>query len=485
MFGGFDPRQALGFMNPLGTEDPAKMAYRSAALQLISGADPTQVMSNMPGMMMKAREQQQEQEYKKRRLAIDEAALADSSERTRLMKEVELREIEKHKSEKAFGEVFSRYDLDPQTIAPDEPHPNEPGLSSTGKSDRALPTGEEGNPQSQAIMNLPLTMRKAMAAGPLAASDELQSGLSAGMKEIFDPSSKSATIDSEVVTLMSPDGETSMSFDMKDPSQNLAGRAQMNKGWIQASPSQTVKNIQTEQKDVWQEGDTDAIKELNAKTDGAAESAEKMGQLGQLLLNDDVYTGKGGELVHSAVRYGQDWFGWFKSIDTSKPQAAQKVQSELVANLKQELFSTDRNWSNADRDFIKDMIPGMTNDKPGLARMIAMQGLKAEYQSEQRDFLRGWMEANPKKGLARARAAWKLEATKVRPRYFGEDVVQGKMQELLSKTKDKSLMEYGGDRIQDARKVGIPGVVAPQGGAPAGEGAGSWVQEEDGTWSKK
>lgn len=486
MFGGFNPFQAIsGVLSPTSTDDPSKMAYRSAAMQLLAGGDPSKVMMNMPAIMMEAKAAKRKEELDKRRLAVDEASLADQEQRTRLLKQQELRELEKQESARKFGEAFERYNLDPQTVAAPEDHGD--GTVSVGKTDRAVPTGEEGNIYSQQIMALPLTLRQAIADGSLAASDELQTAMGKGMQEVFDPSAKG--IDSEVITLMNPETREVQSFDMKDQRQNLMGRSAMSKGWVQTSPAQTVKTVQTAAP--WETVENDEVKNIVTEQQANNEMNNQVQDIGTLLLSDDLYTGVGGEVVNSALRAGQDWFGWFKDIDLSKPQAIEKMQAEMVFGAKKNFMSGDKTFSNSDRDFLKNMIVGITNDKPGIARMMAMQQLKSDWATQKREFVQGYNQQNSGSTVGQALKAWEEQAKALRPQIFNEQNVQKLMRGYLAGTKDRSLMEYARDRASSARKQGLPVNptemlgAPPAASAPTGTGQGSWVKGDDGVWRKQ
>lgn len=99
-------------------------------------------------------------------------------------------------------------------------------------------------------------------------------------------------------------------------------------------------------------------------------------RLGNLLLDDDVFTGTGGQAIQSLKRLAGTFLGIEGIEGMENVEAAERIRAEMFAGFRQDMLSGPT--SNADRQFILNIPPNVTDSKRGIALVIELQRKAAE-----------------------------------------------------------------------------------------------------------
>lgn len=108
-------------------------------------------------------------------------------------------------------------------------------------------------------------------------------------------------------------------------------------------------------------------------------------RLGQLLLDDNVYTGVGGEAIQNLKRLASTLFGIEGIEGVENAEAAERIRREMFAGFRQEMLAGAT--SNADRQFIQEIPPNITDSKRGIALVVEIQRRAANAARERQSVL--------------------------------------------------------------------------------------------------
>ncbi len=434
MFGGFGPQDPYG-----------KMAMRTAGLTMLMGGDPSSTLQNIPELMMQAKKMQMQKELEERKLAMDQKQLEQTERRIRLEKRVQDREDKKLTDQQTFGRAMGKYDLDQTKRYDGDPTRvfqndkdgtySEGAVQSTPKSDRAVPYGDEGNPFSEKIMQLPLPIRQGMAQAPLSASQFGDQALQQSGKDIFDTTSETRVPKPHV--LRSPDGKQKWEGDLNNQQDYMEYHSLTGQGWTTA-PNEVDQTNRAPDLPKFEEDIDKRISEDMTAATAASDQADRFDEFAGYAMDPSLYTGTGGNLVAGLTKAGQNIAGLFPGVDVGKMQTMQKMIPEMVQHEREQAVR-DQSMSNQDREFYIGSVANVTNDAAGISMMAARKRGLAEYKRARVSQITRWR----REGLSPSEAVDKWEeekAPEAREKFMGQEAVSKRM--LRFQKKGGTLLDY-------------------------------------------
>jgi len=410
-------------------------------MQMLMGGDPSQMLTQMPQLMLQAKKMKEARMLEERKLAMDQAQLEQNERRIRIEKAASDREEKKLGDAERFGRAMGVYDLDTTPRYDGDPrrrfvkNGKTSTLETTLKSDRAMPSGEEGNPYSKRIMSLPLSVRRGMADAPLSAGTFMQKATEEAAQEVFDTNSEARV--PKPYTLISPDGKDRWEGDLNNPEDYTEFQTLTEDGWSKAPEQQRV--TQDAPKLPQFEEDLDKQIALDLKDAQATdEKARRMEEFAGYAADKSIYVGPFGGMVGSLAKVGQSAFGMFPDVDVSKITQIEKMANEFV-QLDRQTAAKDSSMSNADREFWINSEPTINDPYTGIIRLSARQSGLAAYKKERAQFI----ARARREGMAPSLAyeTWENEhAPEARERHMGAEAI-GKRMLKFPKSK-ATLQEY-------------------------------------------
>jgi hypothetical protein len=407
----------------LPQDDYSKMAMRAAGMSMLAGGDPSSVLGQMPELMMNARKMEMQRKLEERKIALDEKQLEQAERRIRLEKRTQDREDRKLTDLQKMGEPMSRYNLDTTPRFEGDPlsHPSRISASqggSTMKSDRAMPTGEEGNPFAKKMMQLPLSFRQGMAAAPLSAGEIANTAMTKGVENIFDPDT--AASNPEAITLMSPDGKEFWTGDVRNPAdyEKFNQLTQLQK-WVKAPERQIVDQRNPKPLPVDEKLDDQMATDFQ-EAQAFSQKADYADEFAGYAMNPSIYTGPFGNTIKDIVKIGQGTFGMFEDVDTASITQMEKLIPAMVQQDRQ-TAARDSSMSNADREFWISSEPNFTDPKEGIAMYAARQRGLADYKRER---IKTIMTYRKTMSASEAYDKWETEnAPEARDKFLGPEAI--------------------------------------------------------------
>lgn len=526
-----------------GTDDPRKMALQSVGMQMLMGGDPNQALQNLPQMLMEAKKLQYAREQDAKAMALQETQLGIEKERFQLMKDQDLRAAQDAEGKRAAGKAFSESLMMPNgftgaDIGSMVPGPGSqippgvqqgppagmssmmppqkqkmaggpaPQVTSDFKGDIAVPMGEENNPITQRLQNMPRSMIRALQADPGTAAELMAPAMQQGLTDAVAP--KGDRNPANVINLRMPDGkvqafntsnptqlwqaENAMaagavevaaesgggsnfkpvtltngqeikSFNVETPEGAMAADKAMSEGWYEA-PDKTIVD---KGEDPMAPLNKPYLDEIVASRDEAAKAAKARDsaiRAGVLVMNANTYAGTGAPLLNAFLKAGQDFFGVFEEKDFSSGILSETLRKSMIADLRKSQ-EKDSNFSSKDLDFLIGQTVGVADGREAMARFMAIKSLEADWAEQKNDFLYGEIETGKKP--REALKAWSEIHKKNFRKFFSEEEQQKKMAIFKEGAEDPTAIQEILQGVQGVEEQGAAPATPVAPAAPAAE----------------
>lgn len=412
----------------------------------LAGADPS--------MMYKMQQQQYENQLKQYQIQqqqiMDDHRRKMDAEKLRIMQNEDQQRTQVYQDKKNFGKAFGAYNLNPQ-------------FGSGRKSDRALPTGDEGNPIAQQFMNMPKTVRQGLADSPTAAAELMGPAVQKYAEQaMVPPAPKSPKWE----TFKMPDGSHQV-LDTNNPNDALRSRSIVSAGGVPVRAQDVMKESPFEA------ANKDLITEYTTGAAASAERSREIRTVGMALLTDEFYSGMGEPLVFGISKFSKDVLGWELGVDPSDREATRKLSERFIGQIKDIVFNKSERMTDKDLAFLRSLNLSGSTSREAIARLMVADALKAEYENQRLDFLRRAYKQNGG-SVDEAMRSWELARESVGNAIFTQEAIDTRSAQLLQNVKsDPSIIQTFTNMYGDFGRIQSREDVAPK---------GSFEQQEDGTF---
>jgi hypothetical protein len=327
-----------------------------------------------------------------------------------------------------------------------------PVSNESGKSDRFVARGDEGNPLALRMAGMPQPVKEAMRENPYGASDlvmdPIKSALTESLKEPDTPKQPAP----KYMNIVNTKTGESLSYDTNSPNGVAEIEKRLSSGWVKETPgiAQLMKGKTSVAEEHWQTQTKEAYGELA----GIRQQNEAFSRIADRLMNPKLYTGPQGTAVNELIRYGQQ-FGMWKDIPIEQYEAANWDSRAIFGKLRESILGPDSRLSDADRETISRAILNADYTPDGMATIMSSLEGREELLQQKLD----WIEDKTSDGMSYTQAwrQWDMEAredgtepNKILSETMGEKAMSSRQKKWLSKKGDgPSLLDLGSAAMGD------------------------------------